>query len=77
MLWTLPSSVQFSRGHPQPETEFETSICYHSFSEPQNVFGTVANGTAGPQVYLQPAKTKSQHFGGFVEILVWSWKYCR
>ena len=31
---------------------------------------------AGPQIYLQPAKIKSQHFGVSVKFLVCNWKYC-
>ena len=31
---------------------------------------------AGPQIYLQPAKIKSQHFGVSLKFLVCNWKYC-
>ena len=31
---------------------------------------------AGPQIYLQPAKIKSQHFGVSLKFLVWNWKSC-
>ena len=31
---------------------------------------------AGPQIYLQPAKIKSQHFGVSLKFLGCNWKYC-
>ena len=31
---------------------------------------------AGPQIYLQPAKIKSQYFGVSLKFLVCNWKYC-
>ena len=31
---------------------------------------------ARPQIYLQPAKIKSQHFGVSLKFLVCSWNYC-
>ena len=31
---------------------------------------------AWPQIYLQPAKIKSQHFGVSLKVLVCDWKYC-
>ena len=31
---------------------------------------------AGSQIYLQPAKIKSQHFGVSLKFLIWNWKSC-
>ena len=36
----------------------------------------VWHGCKGPQIYLQPAKIKSQHFGVSLKFLVWNWKFC-
>ena len=31
---------------------------------------------AGPQIYLQPAEIKSEHFGVSLKFFIWNWKSC-
>ena len=49
---------------------------YHSFSEPNIVWHGCKWNFAGPQIYLQPAKIKIQHFEVLLKFLVCNWKYC-
>ena len=59
-----------------PSRKFQGKIGhYDSFSEP-NVWHGFKWSFAVPQIYLQPAKIKRQHFGVSLKFLVCNWKYC-
>ena len=49
---------------------FEQNTNYHSFIGPNVCLARLQMELAGPQIYLQPAKIKSQHLGVSLKFLV-------
>ena len=52
------------------KTEGEIKGNYRSFSGPNVCLALLQMNFAGPQIYLQPAKIKCQHFGLSLKFLV-------
>ena len=74
------ASQNVMNASPGPEPTLrkinDKKIDYHSFSGPNVCLARLQINFAGPQIYLQPAKIRSQHFRVLLNFLVCNWKYC-
>ena len=53
-------------------SEIKEKVCYHSFSGPDICLARLQMELRRPQIYLQPAKIISRHFGVSLKFLVCS-----